>query len=145
MVQRFTILLTILSAFAISTCLLPRSLGQMPMGDPPPMANRSTPEQELKSLGKLLKLSDEQKTKVFPILQRRTEAIEKLIADQDTSMRDKFPKIIALRDHSNDEIRTLLTDVQRQKFDRKIAAEKRRMESGPEDAPLPGDAPPPPQ
>lgn len=145
MVQRFTILLTILSALVFSTCLLPRSLAQMPMGDPPPMADRSTPEQELKSLGKLLKLSDEQKAKVFPILQRRTEAIEKLIADQDTSMRDKFPKIIAIRDHSNDEIRSLLTDVQRQKFDRKIAEEKRRMESGPEDAPLPGDPPPPPQ
>ncbi|WP_263418085.1 hypothetical protein [Terriglobus albidus] len=145
MSQRTLITLSIVGALMLSICPGSRSWAQMPMGDPPPMADRSNPDKELKRMNKVLKLSDDQKTRILPILQRRKDAIEKLLADQETSMQDKFPKITAIRDRSNEEIRSLLNEAQRKDFDRQVAEEKKRMESGPDGGPNPGDPPPPPE
>ena len=147
MSKSFVLITVALSILAMPTYLAAQSMPQAPMGGPPPIATRSSPEQELKHLAKSLKLSEEQKEQVLPLLQERVEAIEKLIADQETSMRDKFPKMLAIRDGTNERIRVLLTDPQKKKFDRVLADEKRRQESGPDDGPMdsppPGDAPPP--
>ena len=138
----------ILSVLAVPVRLVAQSMPQEPMGGPPPMGDRSSPEQELKRLDKSLKLSEEQKAQVLPLLKERADAIEKLIADQETSMLDKFPKMLAIRDRANEKISVLLTAPQKKKFARMLADEKRQRESGPDDGPTdglpPGDAPPPP-
>lgn len=148
MSKSYLLITVILSMLAMPTYLVAQPMPQEPMGSPPPIADRSRPEQELKHLEKSLKLSEEQKAQILPLLNERVDAIEKLIADQDTSMRDKFPKILAIRDRTNEQIRVLLTAPQKKKFDRVLADEKRRQESGPDDGPMggppPGDAPPPP-
>jgi hypothetical protein len=147
MYKRFLLTAVLLSSLPAHINLTAQSIPYEPPGGPRSMTDRS-PEQELKRLEKLLNLSEEQKAQILPLLRERANTIEKLIADQDTSMRDKFPQIIAIRDHTNEQIRALLTNPQKKKLDRMLADEKRREEAGPLDGPMsgppPGDAPPPP-
>lgn len=147
MPKSFVLITVVLTMFAMPMYLAAQSMPQEPMSGPPPIATRSSPEQELKRLEKLLKLSEGQKEQMLPLLKERMDAIENLIADQDTSMHDKFPKILAIRDRTNEQIRVLLTDPQKKKFDRVLSDEKRRQESGPDDGPMggppPDDVPPP--
>ena len=125
--------------------LVAQPMPQGPTDGPPPMANRTSPEQELERLDQSLKLSEEQKAQILPLLKERADAIEKLVEDQDTSMRDKLPKILAIIDQSNEQIRGFLTDSQKKKFDSMVVDEKKQREMGPDDGPTggppPGDAP----
>lgn len=117
---------------------------QMPMDPPPAQAERSSPEQELKRLTKTLKLTDEQRVQILPILRERSEAMNKLFGDREIPMHDRFPKILEIIDRSNAKIRATLLEPQQKKFDKIVAEEKTRRESGPDDGPPLGDMPPPP-
>lgn len=122
-------------------------LAQDPEG-PPPMAARQRPEQEMKRLDKKLKFSEDQKSKILPILAQRSSALKALMEDQDTAMADKFPRIMKLMDDSNARIRELLTGPQQQIFDKIVADDLKRREQGPGDGPMgppPDGVGPPPQ
>ena len=132
--------------------------GPPPMGDPPlmeaqgPMFSRPKPEQELKQLDKRLKLSGDQKGQILPLLKDRADAISRLMVNSDLSTQEKFVQIASVRNTSNEKIRGLLTDAQKQLFDKMLVREQRRYQddptdfgpSGPPDGPPPGEAPPPP-
>ncbi len=85
---------------------------------------------------------------MLPILAERGAAIKALIEDEDTAMADKFRRMMKLRDASNGRIRALLTESQQPIFDKMLADEMRRRESGPGDGPMgppPDGGGPPPQ
>ena len=136
--------LIFLGAFLLMAAVTGRIYAQMPMEGPPPMAERSTPEEELKRLTKALKLTEPQKSQILPVLKERSDAINRLFGEQSVPMQERFSKIIELMDRSNATIRLILTEAQKKKFDKTVADEKKRSEAGPEDGPPPGDMPPPP-
>ncbi len=121
-----------------------RVCAQMPMEGPPAMAERSTPDEDLKRLTKALKLTEQQRAQILPVLKERSEAINRLFEDQSLSMREKFPKILELTDRFDATIRMTLAEPQQRKFDKMLTEEKKRRETGPDDGPPPGDMPPPP-
>jgi hypothetical protein len=128
------------------------------MGEPPfmqdqgPLLSRPKPEKELKQLDKRLKLSGDQKEKILPLLKDRADAISKLMVNSDLSTQEKFVQIANARNTGNEKIRGLLTEAQKQLFDKMLANEQKRWRddspdfgpTGPPDGPFPGDAPPPP-
>jgi len=126
-----------------------------PIGDPPfmedqgPMLSRPKPEKELKQLDKRLKLSGDQRGQILPLLKDRADAISELVVNSDLSTREKLVQIASVRDTSNAKIRGLLTDTQKQLFDKMLVHERKYdpADFGPGDlpgGPPPGEAPPPP-
>ena len=115
-----------------------------------PMISLPTPEKELKQMDKLLKLSGGQRGQILPLLKDRADAISKLIANPDLSLQERSVQIADVRSTSNEKIRSLLTDSQKQAYDKMLAREQSRRRDepqdfdGPPDGPPPGDGPPPP-
>ena len=128
------------------------------MGGPPfmedqgPTFSRPKPQKELKQLDKRLKLSGDQKGQILPLLKDRADAINKLMANSDLSTQEKYVQVASVRNTSNDKIRGLLTDAQKQLFDKMLTQEQKRWLDDPQDfgldgppyGPPSGDAPPPP-
>jgi hypothetical protein len=95
---------------------------------------------ELKNLTKKLKLSEQQKAGIRPILENEHEQMNALFQDQSGSMEDKMAKMKTIREDSNKKIRDLLTEDQKKQFD-KIAEKLGRPGEPPADVP-PGEPPP---
>ena len=118
---------------------------QMPMDPPPVQAEQDTPEQNLKRLTKTLKLSEQQRLQILPILRERSDSMSRLFADREVPMEDRFPKTLEIIDRSNARIRGVLLEAQQKRLEKIIAEEKMRWESGPDDGMPPGGMLPPPQ
>ncbi len=78
---------------------------------------RMSPDEELQSLDKTLKLTDDQKSHIKPILEDRQQKMESLRSDTSLSGRDRWGKMRSIREESNSKIRNLLNDDQKKKFD----------------------------
>ena len=144
MAQRlYYVRLIFLVAFLLMASETHGLYAQMPMGGPPPLAERSSPDEELKRLTKALKLTEQQRMKILSILKERSGALEALLGDQSVPMRESFPEIRELMDRSNGTIRRILTEPQQRKFTKMLADEERLRESGSDDGP-PDEVPPPP-
>ncbi|MEZ2346495.1 hypothetical protein [Terriglobus sp. RCC_193] len=117
---------------------------QVPTDSSATHADWSTPERELQRLTKTLKLTDQQRAQILPVLRDRSDSIKRIFGDRDAPMHDRYPKIVEIIDRSNAQIRAMLIEPQQKKFDKMIAEEKKQQESGPDDGPPPGDMPPPP-
>ncbi|ADV83455.1 hypothetical protein [Terriglobus saanensis] len=137
--------LILFGAFLLMAAETAPVYAQIPMEvPPPPMAEGRTPDEELKRLTKALKLTEQQRAHILPVLRERSEAIDRLFGDKSVPMRERFPKILELIDRSNATIRMILDGPQQKKFDKMVTNEKKRQETGPDDGPPPGDMPPPP-
>ena len=117
-----------------------------PDGGPPPdvpMQGRPPKEAaaaELKNLTKKLKLSEQQKVGIRPILENEHQQMNALFQNQSGSMEDKMGKIKTIRKDSNTKICVLLTEDQKKQFD-KIVEKLGRPGEPPPDVP-PGEPPP---
>ncbi len=78
---------------------------------------RMSPDEELQSLDKTLKLTDDQKSQIKPILEDRKQKMDSLRSDTSLSGRDRWGKMRSIREESNSKIRNLLNDDQKRKFD----------------------------
>ena len=122
--------------------------GGPPDGGPPPDSpmQRTSPKEaaaaELKDLTKKLKLSEQQKTSIAPLLEDEHEQMNALFQDPAGSMAEMMARIKAIRESSNKKIRDLLTDDQKKQFD-KISGKLGGPGEEPPDGPPPGVGPPP--
>jgi len=113
---------------------------------PPPggamgRGHHMTPEEQLQRLDKSLKLTDDQKTSIKPILEDRQKKMESLHSDSSLSREDRMSKMRSIMEESNGKIRAVLNDDQKKQFDEMQQHMHGRMEGhGPG-----GQAPPPPQ
>jgi len=113
---------------------------------PPPgghmgRGHRMSPDEELQRLDKSLKLSDDQKASIKPILEDRQKKMESLHADTSLSREDRMGKMKSIMDESNGKIRDVLNDDQKKQFDDMQQHMRGRMPGhGPG-----GETPPPPQ
>lgn len=116
----------------------------MPPGGPPPGGQngppRMTAADELKRLDKQLKLTDEQKKEITPILEDRLKKMESLHSDESLSREEGMTKMKAIFEESNGKIRALLTEDQQKKFDKM----KKQRQGPPPGGPDGEQGPPPP-
>jgi len=109
--------------------------GQMGRG------HRMSPDEELKRLDKSLKLTDDQKASIKPILEDRQKKMEALHSDTSLSREDRMGKMHSIMEESNGKIRDVLNDDQKKQFDEMQQHMRGRMQGhGPG-----GQTPPPPQ
>ena len=109
--------------------------GQMVRG------HRMSPDEELKRLDKSLKLTDDQKASIKPILEDRQKKMESLHSDTSLSREDRMGKMHSIMEESNGKIRDALNDDQKKQFDEMQQHMRGRMQGhGPG-----GQTPPPPQ
>jgi Spy/CpxP family protein refolding chaperone len=76
-----------------------------------------TPDEELQHLSKSLKLTDDQKNQIKPILADRQQKMHDLRSDTSVSPEDRRSKMKSIMDESNGKIRDVLNDDQKKKFD----------------------------
>jgi len=78
---------------------------------------RMTPDAELQRMDKALKLSDDQKNQIKPILEDRQQKMQSLRSDTSLSSEDRRSKMRSIFQDSNSKIRGVLNDDQKKQFD----------------------------
>jgi len=104
-------------------------------GGPPPgehmgRGHQMSPDEELQRLDKALKLNDDQKGQIKPILEDRQQKMQSLRSDTSLSQQDRWGKMRSIREDSNGKIRNVLNDDQKKKFDEMQQHGGRRMHEG---------------
>ena len=89
---------------------------------PPPggqmgQRHRMSPDEQLQRLDKSLKLTDDQKASIKPILEDRQKKMESLHSDSSLSREDRMSKTKSIMEESNGKIRDVLNDDQKKQFD----------------------------
>ncbi len=110
------------------------------------MGRRPMPsvDDQVQHLTKKLKLSDEQQTKVKPILEDQRKQMDQLREDSSLSRQDKFSKMQAIRQDSDTQIKSVLNEDQQKNFDKMRAEQQDRMKNwhkGGDNAPPAGASP----
>jgi Spy/CpxP family protein refolding chaperone len=105
--------------------------GGPPPGGPPPDGDRRpmmNPAEQLKRLDKELSLTDDQKSKIQPILEDQQKQMLQIMADSSSGPQDKMPKMREIHESSSAKIRDVLTDPQKTKFDEMEKKRQQRMQ-----------------
>jgi periplasmic protein CpxP/Spy len=112
--------------------------GGEPMGGPRYMPSV---EDQLDELTAKLKLTSVQKPRVKFVLQDQRDQMKQLMLDSSGSREDNMSKMREIRQNSNAQLRALLTDEQKIKFDKMQEERRKHMEArrrgGDEGAPPP--------
>jgi len=111
-----------------------RGMGRRPM---------ESVDDQIKHLSKKLNLTDDQQAKLKPILEDQRKQMEQIHGDSSLSREDRFSKMQALRQSSDTQIKSVLTEEQQKSFDKMRAEQQDRMKQwrrGGENAP-PGASP----
>jgi Spy/CpxP family protein refolding chaperone len=88
-----------------------------PSGEHMGRGHRMSPDEELQRLDKALKLTDDQKGQIKPILEERQQKMQSLRSDTSLSEQDRRSKMRSIMEDSNSKIRGVLNDDQKKKFD----------------------------
>jgi Spy/CpxP family protein refolding chaperone len=100
-----------------------------PQGGNANLEERRPPEQQVQRMAKMLDLTADQQTKLKPILvdeRKKMNAVRSDTTLDRSTMRDKMTKI---RQDTNNQVRALLNDQQKGKFDKIIQAREERMQN----------------
>jgi periplasmic protein CpxP/Spy len=85
------------------------------------------PENQLKHLSKRLNLSEDQQTKVKPILEDQQKQMQQLWSDNSLSRQDRFSKMRDIRENIDSQIKNVLNQDQQKKFDQMREEQRSRM------------------
>jgi protein CpxP len=93
------------------------------------MGGRQMPsvDDQIKHLTKKLNLTGDQQTKLKPILEDQRAQMEKIHSDSSLSREDRMSKMQSLRESSDTQIKSILTDDQQKNFDKMRAEQQDRM------------------
>ena len=101
-------------------------------------------DDQIKHLSKKLNLTDDQQAKLKPVLEDQRKQMEQIHGDSSLSRQDRFSKMQALRQSSDTQIKSVLTEEQQKTFDKMRAEQQDRMKQwrkGGENAPPAGASP----
>jgi periplasmic protein CpxP/Spy len=85
------------------------------------------PNHQLKHLSKRLNLSDDQQTKIKPILEDQQKQMQQLWSDNALSRQDRFSKMRDIRENSDAQIKNVLNQDQQKQFDKMREEQRSRM------------------
>jgi len=106
-----------LLVLGVVVCGVSAKAQEAPSGEHMGQRHRMTPDEELQRLDKSLKLSDDQKSQIKPILEDRQKKMEDLRSDTSLSREDRMGKMRSIMEDSNGKIRNVLHEDQQKKFD----------------------------
>ena len=131
----------LLAAWLLGTVAFAQQ-NQPPGGGDQPGPRRGMPsvDDQLKNLTERLNLTDDQQTKIKPILEDQHAQMQALMKDDSLSQEDKRSKGRAIRESTTGKIRDVLTDDQKKKYDAMEQEMRDRMRQRQQG----GDNPPPP-
>ena len=112
--------------------------GPPPQG-PEGRGMRMDPNRQLERLTRELNLTSDQQDKIKPLLVDRQQKMQALFQDQSVAPEDRRRQMRTISEGTNNSIKALLTDDQKQKFD---AMQERQRRNGPRGG-LGGPPPPP--
>jgi len=112
-----TIVASGLLVLGVALCGVRANAQAGPSGEHMGRGHQTSPDEELQSLDKTLKLTDDQKSQIKPILEDRQQKMQSLRSDTSLSGPDRWGKMRSIREESNGKIRNLLNDDQKKKFD----------------------------
>jgi Spy/CpxP family protein refolding chaperone len=109
-----------------------------------------SPDDQLKRMTKDLKLTDDQQSKIKPILVDEQIKMEDLRNDSSGDRQSMRGKMMEIRKNTNEQVRAQLDDKQKEKFDKQEQEREDRMQNRRGPGPGPGgpdgnNPPPPPQ
>ena len=113
--------------YALLTLALLAPAGLLAQMGGPGGGHRGMPsvDDQVKRLSTELQLTDEQKTQVKTILQDQRDQMKKVMQDSSGSREDNWSKMRDIHQKSSAQIRGLLTDEQKTRYD-KLEAERRQ-------------------
>ena len=76
------------------------------------------PNRQVKMMTKRLNLTQDQQNQILPILSDRQQQFESIRNDSSLSPKDRHSKMQSLREDSESKIKAVLTDDQKQKYDK---------------------------
>lgn len=94
-----------------------------------------SPDEQLNHLTKALNLSSDQQAQIKPILENAHQQAMQLHQDQSLAQQDRFTKMQALHQDTNNKIEAVLNDTQKQKFEEMQAKRQEHMRGGQAPAP----------
>ena len=106
-----------LLVLGVALCGVEANAQTGPSGEHMGRGHRMTPDEELQRLDKALKLNDDQKNQIKPILEERQQKMQSLRSDTSLSEQDRRSKMKSTMEDSNSKIRDVLNDDQKKKFD----------------------------
>ncbi len=124
-----------LSVFALSAVMtsgvilaMPVQQQDQPAPPPPPQAgeHHADPNRQLKNLTRRLTLSADQQSQILPILTDRDQQAEAVRNDASLSKQDRRSKLKDIRSSSDTKLRAVLTDAQRDEYDKMMAENQER-------------------
>jgi len=86
------------------------------------------PNREVQRLGKELKLTQDQKNQILPVLTERQQTMQGIRSDNSLSQTDRRAKMQQAFEDSNNKIRAVLNDQQKQKYDAMQQQRRERMQ-----------------
>jgi len=101
---------------------------------------RMDPDRQLERLTRELNLTTDQQTQIKPLLVERQQKMQALFQDQSAAPEDRRAQGRSIMEGTNNSIKALLNDDQKQKFE---AMQQRMRHNGPMGGP--GAPPPPPE
>jgi Spy/CpxP family protein refolding chaperone len=118
-----------------------------------PRREPMTPDEQLKRMTKNFNLTADQQTKIKPVLVDAQKKMEDLRNDSSVDRQTMRQKMMQIRQSTNDQVRSLLDDTQKEKFDKQEQERQQQMQNrqggrpggqgGPGGDDQGGNAPPP--
>src|SRR5579875_3291542 len=90
--------------------------------------HHADPARQLQFLTKKLNLTEDQQKQILPILTQRQEQMQQILADNSLSRKDRFAKIRELREQTENSIKAVLNDEQKQQYDQMRQQARERMQ-----------------
>ena len=107
-----------LLVLGVALCAGPAGAQEPPSGEHMGQQHRMmNPDEELTRLDSRLKLTDDQKSQIKPILEDRQKKVADLHHDTSVSPEDRRGKMRSIMEESNGKIRDVLNDDQKKQFD----------------------------
>ena len=120
----------------------PPPQGQGQAGPPQGRGMRMDPDRQLAHLTQELNLTADQQTQIKPMLVDRQQKMQALMENQSLSQDDRRQQAHTIMQSSNKNIKSVLNDDQKQKFDAMIERAHRQYQGGGAGAPPPPPPPP---
>jgi Spy/CpxP family protein refolding chaperone len=134
------------TAIAVAQDPPPPPLDQNQAGPPPDgprgRGMRMDPDRQLARLTRELSLTADQQSQIKPLLFDRQQKMQALFQDQSGAPEDRRTKMRTIAEGTNNSIKAVLNDDQKQKFD---AMQQRMRRNGPGGPPPPDGSAPQPQ
>ncbi len=131
-----------LLVLGVGLCGVPANAQTGPSGEHMARGHRMmTPDEELQRMDKALKLTDDQKNQIKPILEDKQQKMQSLRSDTSLSEQDRRSKMRSIMEGSNGKIRDVLNDDQKKNFDEMQQHRRGRMEEHRQGGGAPSGAP----